>query len=455
MAFRTSGLTLLVISAVVVFTLISVSSDLAGLLGAIGAVWLAVHQVPVTVDGVDLGVLPMLPTAVLMWTVARRCASSASAADTRQDSLRLIGAAIAGPLTVTAIALAVIADISGAIPLSSPDALLALGWVIGIHLVSATVGVLAAHWDGVVAVVPPWVAAAVRPGAAISAALLAAGAVTVAVSLVYSYSTVGELLERGNGFVGGLGLTVLSVLYLPNLVVGAAAVLTGASADLGAVSINVFGNIGGDLPPLPLLGAVPAGVGGGVWPILLLVPAAIGVWLGRYCARAVGGQDSVLTVLAASAGAGIVMAALALTSGGDLGRFGAVEVPWWAFGLLTFAWLGLFGAATAVIVAWIAHRDEHAAEDEPAEEIEPEDEPTATQPTATQPTAALEERRDETRERVALEAEIVDDTPETPVQEPTAVVDDVEVVDAEVIDPSTTEGTDEGDLPSHAEKPSD
>ena len=65
--------------------------------------------------------------------------------------------------------------------------------------------------------------------------------------------------------------------------------------------------------------------------------------LGRDCARRIAGQDSVLAVLTAAAGAGVVMALLALAAGGDLGQFGTVEVLWWGFGLLTFAWLGLFG----------------------------------------------------------------------------------------------------------------
>lgn len=111
--------------------------------------------------------------------------------------------------------------------------------------------------------------------------------------------------------------------------------------------------------------------------MLLIVPAAVGVMLGRDCARRIAGQDSVLAVLTAAAGAGVVMALLALAAGGDLGQFGTVEVLWWGFGLLTFAWLGLFGTVSALFAMWFSHRghmkDEVAPPTaEPARASEPE-----------------------------------------------------------------------------------
>ena len=373
---------ILLISAVIVVTLVSASSDLTGTFGAIATTWLAIHQVPVVVDDVQLGALPLLPTALMMWVVARRSASAATLVETRVAAARLVGAAVAGPLTVTAICLVVVADASAAIPLSSPNALSAFGWVAGIHLVAATLGVVAAHWQIIEPELPRWASAAVRPGAWTTTALLAAGSIAVLCALLISWSTIGDLLSRGGGFVGVLGLTVLSLLYLPNLVVGAVAVMTGASADIGEVSTSVFGNIGGDLPPLPVLGAVPTGAGGGFWPVLLAVPVAIGIYLGRDCARRVGGQDGILTAVAAAFMSGTVIALLALASGGELGYFGAVEVTWWAVGLLTFGWLGLFGSISALITTWLQHR------------AVPSPEPTVTPPPARQAETAESEGDD-------------------------------------------------------------
>lgn len=455
-AFRASAMALLLISAVVVVVLVTASSDLTGTLGAVATTWLAIHQVPATISGVQLGVLPLLPTVIMMWVVARRCASAASRSDTRETTMRLVGAAVAGPLTVTAIALVVIADASAAIPLSSPHTLAAFAWVAGIHLISASIGVVAAHWGSVAGRLPRWASAAIRPAVAASTALLAAGALAVVISLLTSWSTTGDLLARGDGFVGVLGLTLVSLLYLPNLIVGAAAVLSGSTAQFGDVSVSLFGNVGGDLPPLPLLGAVPDGLAGGLWPVLLVIPAAIGGLVGHHCARRIGGQDSLLAVVAAAAGGGVVMALLAVSAGGHLGRFGTVEVSWWAFGLVTFAWWGLFGTVAALIATWFAHRQPHEAEpaadraDDTAHEHEPE------------PIAAITVGTPSTAESSKIvEAEIVDDEAAgEPVQVPAATQPDAPVVEAEVVEAEVVEVPDaetvpQADLPSTPEKSSD
>ena len=49
-----------------------------------------------------------------------------------------------------------------------------------------------------------------------------------------SWTVVGDLIGRGGGAVGALGLTVLSVLYLPNVLIGAAAVVTGSTVQFAS-----------------------------------------------------------------------------------------------------------------------------------------------------------------------------------------------------------------------------
>jgi hypothetical protein len=465
-AFRPAGVTVVLLSALIVVTLVVANSDLTGTFGAIAASWLAIHQVPVTIDGTTLGVLPLIPTAGMMWAVARGCAAVVDPASSRRHALRVIGAAVAGPLVVTAIALAVIADASAVIPLSSPNTLAAFGWVLFVHLLAAAIGVTVAMWPTLGAAVPSWVRDAVRPGLRAMAAILGAGALMVTISLVMEWSTVGLLLERGDGVVGTLGLTILSVLYLPNVVVGAAAAVMGGTAQIGDVSVSVFGNVGGSLPPLPLLGAVPDGVAGGAWPALLVIPLLIGVMLGRDCGRRVAGQEALFTVLTAAAGAGVVTAVLGFVSGGRLGAFGAVELNWWAFGLVTFAWLGLAGAVTAVIVAWIRSRGAEDEVEDDAEDEEPhlpgaEEVPAIAAPAAEEPEAPA----GASPSRV-IEAELVDDTaaPATPVAPQDAGVEAEVVVDAEVEEDAPTEEPDspadagespESDLPRRPATPSD
>nr|WP_237724129.1 MULTISPECIES: DUF6350 family protein [Rhodococcus] len=465
-AFRPAGVTVVLLSALIVVTLVAANSDLTGTFGAIAASWLAIHQVPLTIDGTSLGVLPLIPTAGMVWVVARGCAGVVHPASSRRHALQVIGAAVAGPLVVTAISLAVIADASAVIPLSSPNALAAFGWVLFVHLLASVIGVTVAMWPTLGAQVPSWVRDAVRPGLRALTAILGAGAVMVTISLLMEWSTVGSLLERGDGVVGMLGLTILSVLYLPNVVVGAAAAVMGGTAQIGDVSVSVFGNVGGSLPPLPLLGAVPDGVSGGAWPALLVIPLLIGVMLGRDCGRRVAGQEALFTVLTAAAGVGVVTAVLGLVSGGRLGAFGTVELNWWAFGLLTFAWLGLAGAVTAVVVAW--HRSRGAADEDDAdtEDEEPhlpgaEEVPAIAAPITEEPVVP----EDVAPSRV-IEAELVDDAeaPAAPVAPQDTDSDAEVVVDVEVEDDTAAEEPEgsgdaaestEADLPRGPATPSD
>ncbi|WP_442971896.1 cell division protein PerM [Rhodococcus sp. WMMA185] len=456
LAFRPAAVTVVLLSTLIVVTLVVASSDLTGTFGAIAAGWLAIHQVPLTIEGTTLGVLPLFPTLGLGWAVARGCAAAVTPESSPRQAFRVIGAAVAGPLVVTAIALAVIADASAVIPLSSPHALTAFAWVFFVHLLAAAIGVVAATWPTLGAHVPSWARDAVRPGLRAMMAILGAGAGAVTISLLMGWSTVGSLLERGDDTVGMLGLTILSVLYLPNVVVGAAAALTGATAQFGDVSVSVFGNVGGSLPPLPLLGAVPDGVAGGFWPALLVIPLLIGVVLGRDCGRRIDGQQALFAVLIAAAGVGIILSVLGLVSGGRLGAFGMVQFGWWVFGLLTFAWLAFAGAATAVIVVWHHGRGETGEAESGLDEKDEEPRLPGAQDVRAIAAPVGEESSILPGDPATgvIEAELVDDSgAPTTSEPPTVVAVGAGVVDAEIeVDEVANP---EVDLPEESTPPSD
>ena len=171
-------------------------------------------------------------------------------------------------------------------------------------------------------------------------------------------------------------------------------------------------------------------------------------------------------MLTAAAAVGVVTAVLGLVSGGRLGAFGTVELNWWAFGLLTFAWLGLAGAVTAVVVAWHRSRgavDEDAADTEDEEPHLPgaEEVPAIAAPITEEPVVA----EDVAPSRV-IEAELVDDTeaPAAPVAPQDTDSDAEVVVDAEVEEDTATEEPEgsgdagespEADLPRGPATPSD
>ena len=374
-ALRPTGAAIVLLSAVVLVTLVSSNSDLTGAIGAIATSWFALHQVSLTITDAPLGILPLLPTAVLMWVVARGCARVVEPDTSAREAAKVIGAAVAGPLAATLIALAVVTDASAVTPISSPNAGAALVWVVAIHALAAGAGVVSVVGRTRCAALgaPTWLPSVVRPAVRAAVSLFAAGSVLALASLLWSWSEVGDLLGEGGGVVGVLGLTVVSVLYLPNVAVGGVAVLLGGTANVGGTSLSLFEIVAGPVPPVPVLGGVPTELAGPAWPVLLLVPVAVGALLGRDCGRLrLSLQDTAFAVLTAAGVAGVLAAAVGFAAGGELGAYGFVGVEPWALGLLTFGWLVLPGLAVAAVLARRNESDEEFEEtlDEGAGEAE-------------------------------------------------------------------------------------
>ncbi|NMN96559.1 DUF6350 family protein [Antrihabitans stalactiti] len=369
-AFRPAVVTLTMVAALIVVTLVAANSDLTGTAGAISATWLALHQVPLTIGSTTIGILPLLPTFGLLWLVARASNHVVDENSSRRDVLYVVGAAVGGPLIVTIVCLAVIKDASSVISLSPPSTFAAILWVVAVHLVGATAGVAGKTWRHAVvaADIPSWAVAAALASRGALRRFAIGSAIVTGVSLLAAWSTVRDLLSTSDGFVGTLGIAVLSIAYLPNVVVGTAAVVSGGTFGIGAASVNLFGVIGGPVPGLPVMAAVPTGTAQVWWPVLLVVPVIVGVQLGRECAAT--STDRFVAAKAAAGAAGIVgvgAAVLAFVSGGTLGSFGHIGAASLLFGALAFGWLVMIAPAAAFVTGrGRAHSDEPAEADEPS-----------------------------------------------------------------------------------------
>ena len=77
-AFGPSIVALVIVAAVVLLQLLIANSDMTGALGAIASMWLGVHQVPVSIGGRELGVMPLLPVLAMVWGTARTTAAATS-----------------------------------------------------------------------------------------------------------------------------------------------------------------------------------------------------------------------------------------------------------------------------------------------------------------------------------------------------------------------------------------
>jgi hypothetical protein len=297
-AFAPAGVLLGVIAAVVLVALVSVDSDLTGAFGAIAVVWLAVHQVPLSVADTPLGVLPLAPTAVLIWFVARLAAQATSTRDTSAQLRQILASAVAGPLVITMILLATAKDAATVIPLNAPLPAPSLAWVTGVHLVGASLGVGWGYLPRVKLAEPPmgeprlaatespipdWAFAALKTGVRSGIWLFVLGGGLVVADMIVHWGRLSAGFDPQTGVIGLFGVLLLSVLYLPNLMVGSVDVLFGATVHLGATSVGLAQADIHQVPCLPIFTAIaPWHLGRGAL-VGLALPVIVGAWLGMQC----------------------------------------------------------------------------------------------------------------------------------------------------------------------------
>ncbi|WP_330228420.1 DUF6350 family protein [Nocardia sp. NBC_00508] len=354
-AARPAAFGLTAFAVLVLGTLLTSGSDLAGASGAVAASWLGAHQVPLVIGKTSLGLLPLLPTAFLVWLAGRECARAVEPDCTRADLGWIVGAAIGGPLLVTSVCLAVAEDASGVIALQPPNTLAAFAWVAALYLLAAVIGIAIRirRLLFVLLRVPDWAVSGLYGAGRSVLRLLGCATAVVVVSFLAHVSRVDDTYQSAGNAVGVIGLTLLSLLYLPNLVVHTVGVLVGSSAQIGAASFGVFSVVGGPIPAFPLLAAVPTGPAAWWWLVLLLVPAAVGVLGGLDCART--STDRITAPWATLSSAALAALALALAgavAGGELGTFGRVGLDLPIFAAITFAWLAIPGYAGLVFARW-------------------------------------------------------------------------------------------------------
>jgi len=359
-AFGPALVALIVIAAVTLLELLIANSDMTGALGAIASMWLGVHQVPISIGGRELGVLPLLPVLLMVWGTARTTAQATPARASWFVIRWIVASALGGPLLIAAISLAVIHDAASVITeLQTPSALRAFMSVLVVHGIGATIGVGSRVGRRVLGTspLPDWLADSLRAAMAGVLALLGLSGMVTAASLVVHWGTMQELYSITNSIFGQFSLTVLSILYVPNVIVGTAAIAVGSSVHLGFATFSSFTVFGGDIPALPVLAAAPHPPLGPAWVALLIVGASAGVAVGQQCARRPLPIAAAMAKLVTAAGvAALTMALLGYAAGGQLGNFGDVGTDQGTFGFAVFLWFAVVGAITVVMAGGIRYR---------------------------------------------------------------------------------------------------
>jgi hypothetical protein len=358
-AFGPALVALVVIAAVTLLQLLIANSDMTGALGAIASMWLGVHLVPISIGGRELGVLPLLPVLLMVWGAARVTAQATPVRASWFVIRWIVASALGGPLLIAAISLAVIHDAASVITeLQTPSALRAFMNVLVVHGIGASIGVGSRVGRRVLETspLPDWLADSLRAAMAGVLALLGLSGMVMAASLVVHWGTMQDLYAITNSIFGQFSLTVLSMLYVPNVMVGTAAIAVGSSAHLGFATFSSFTVFGGDLPALPVLAAAPHPPLGPAWVALLIVGASAGVAVGQQCARRPLPIIPAMAKLVTAALVGaLTMALLGYAAGGQLGNFGDVGTDQGTFGFAVFLWFAVVGAITVGMAGGIRY----------------------------------------------------------------------------------------------------
>lgn len=361
--------------ALVSSTAAHASFSTTGVLTAAAPGWLVAHHVPLRFDGGQLGMLPLLPTALVMLLVYRAAASAADRLGLFEPlQARSVVFAISGAHAVVGSVIAFLMGDDG--PVRATPAVAFFGCA-AVSALAAVAGV--AQRCGLVEVVferiDPVARRGLRAGALALAALTATGAFLLVLGLVSSWSTTASLFRPAGGTIGtGLGIWLMCLAYLPNAVVGALSYVVGSGFSIGSVVVGPLEFTGGPVPAMPLLAALPEEQAAYL-PLVLIVPGAVGVLAGFSMRNAAEAPRSrVRAVLVAAVAAGVGTLVLAAVSGGALGGgvFNPVTIPAGLLAVLTFGWVTVPG----VVVAWFSGpRPPRVVEPEPEPELEPESEP--------------------------------------------------------------------------------
>jgi hypothetical protein len=316
---------------------------------ASGVIWLVAHHAPVDTATGTVTLLPMLLLVLPLVLLQRagRWAARITGTSDRHDAVLLITGATAAYAAI-AFLVAQGASLGGA-TVSSLGALL---WSALVAAIGLTAGVVdgAGLAAGLVENVPTWLRRSGWAALVAGAGLAGAVALVALVAVVARWSTEASLAHAVSSGAGDTaGLVLVSLAYLPNLLVWTLSYLVGPGFGIGVGgSVTAWSSGGSLLPGIPLLGAVPPDAPAAA-PLLLLLPVLCGIAASVLLRRRqqLSLLDEVVALVGGAAVLGLVTVGLCLLSGGSLGSglLSALGPPALLSGLATFG----FVAAGAVL----------------------------------------------------------------------------------------------------------
>lgn len=323
----------------------------AGLVG-----WLCVHQVPLSIGGAMLTVLPLVPTILAVLLVAGVSSRVARLLRFyRPDQALAVVLAMALPHAAAGGCVAAL--FGNGIPVV--DAFLCCGFTAA---VGAVWGV--ASRCGLVLLVreavPDEVSSGLRSGVLGCFAVLGSG---VLITAAGTLSSLPRLQAAFDGLPAGdaFGEGLLSLLYVPNAVVAGWSFATGVGLSAGRFVLQPWQVVPGRMPDLPLFSVLPSSGPQWWWFAALALPLVASGLVGWSC-RAVSGDPRLRmrAVVIASLVTSLGVLGVGAVSSGSVAAFGSIGVRPVVLAAATFCWT----AVPAALVAWFfGPRESHPVSD--------------------------------------------------------------------------------------------
>ncbi|NBE92786.1 hypothetical protein FE391_15905 [Nonomuraea sp. KC401] len=324
----------------------TLGAGLPGVFRTAAQLWLAAHHAGFAIPGGRVGLLPlglMLLPAVLLYRAARWMARDADlrlrlparlpknspkaqASARRRAQLVLVvqaGVSLAAPYALLAGLIALVARNEITQPFLGETLLshFVLAFLAGSLATARMIG----PWRVMLRLLPERVRALTVGTAVATAVLLVAGLALLLVAIVLNFGQIKELSSvLSPGFVGGVLLVLLQLLYALNAVVWALSYVAGPGFAIGADTLVAPTGVQlGTVPSLPLLGALPDSGTVPAWMMVVVaLPFAAGAVAGVMVARispSPSYEAAPLWGFLSGVSTGVVAGVLAALSGGPIG----------------------------------------------------------------------------------------------------------------------------------------
>lgn len=355
---------ILSIVAIAVGALLSTSQSIALLPTITATAWLVFHAAPVAGDGVVLASVPLLPALITFALSARQVRVSVRKRFSIIDLLMIFVWSLVTPLLFTVVALLMLADAQTVYPVTVPPIGSVMFSVALVHLLAFVFGLGPKAWRALARRygIPQSILEGVVIGAKTLLWLCLAAVIVAVIFLVVGWGRQAEIMAaypQASGS-GKLALVMLSLAYIPNIIVGVGGVLLGSEYQFGAGSVSLFETHLVPLPPLPVMGMVPPTSASWAW-IGLFVPVAVIIVVMLRM------RPSPVMTLSAGFTAWVLTAVAAYLSGGQVGAYSNTGLPVLWTASLALIWVG--GIALAVTLMQLVFARRHNAKPAVVDEL--------------------------------------------------------------------------------------